>query len=342
MSVTNVHDQNKALIHTLRAALYDLELDRLEKTLSEVFAPDAKIQLAFPFEDVSGPGALFEIYKALMHAIPDLERRDTIVIAGTGADGDLTGDWVGCAGFYMGVFERPWLDIPPTQQPMTMRFHEFFRIEADKVVEMQALWDLPAVMMQASAWPLSPSLGAEWLVPGPATQDGIVTEPYDAAKADSSRQLVADMLGGLEKHKEHGAEAMQLESYWHSKMTWYGPAGIGTNRRVGGFRNKHQIPFLNAFPDRTSPPGKGILFGDGNYVGFTGWPGMKMTLSGDGWLGIAPAQQQLTMRSLDFWRCEAGLIRENWVLIDLLHVYDQLGVDVLARMRELTHARQPR
>ena len=42
------------------------------------------------------------------------------------------------------------------------------------------------------------------------------------------------------------------------------------------------------------------------------------------------------MRSLDFWRVENDLIRENWVLIDLLHVYHQLGVDVLGRMRELT------
>ena len=44
-----------------------------------------------------------------------------------------------------------------------------------KVVEMQALWDIPQVMMQAQAWPMTPSLGVEWLVPGPATQDGIIT-----------------------------------------------------------------------------------------------------------------------------------------------------------------------
>jgi hypothetical protein len=45
------------------------------------------------------------------------------------------------------------------------------------------------------------------------------------------------------------------------------------------------------------------------------------------------------MRSLDFWRVEEtpdGLkIRENWVLVDLLDVWQQLGVDVLGRMREL-------
>jgi hypothetical protein len=82
------------------------------------------------------------------------------------------------------------------------------------------------------------------------------------------------------------------------------------------------------------------MFGDGDYVGVTGWPNMGMTLSGDGWLGIAPANQALTMRSLDFWRIENGLIRENWVLVDLLHVYHQLGVDPFARMREITYARQ--
>jgi hypothetical protein len=43
--------------------------------------------------------------------------------------------------------------------------------------------------------------------------------------------------------------------------------------------------------------------------------------------------------SLDFWRCEKGLIRENWVLIDLLDVYDQLGIDVLGRMREFNNAK---
>ena len=56
-------------------------------------------------------------------------------------------------------------------------------------------------------------------------------------------------------------------------------------------------------------------------------------------MGIAPANQKITLRSLDFWRCESGLIRENWVLVDLLHVYKQVGVDVLARMREFNKAR---
>jgi len=149
-----------------------------------------------------------------------------------------------------------------------------------------------------------------------------------------------DMLSGLQKHATGGPEAMNLPAYWHPKMTWYGPAGIGTNRRISGFRNWHQIPFLKAMPDRGTIGRKKAAFADGPFVGFTAWPGMSMTLSGDGWLGIAPSGQKITMRSLDFWRAENGLLRENWVLVDLIHVYEQLGVDVFNRMREYSVDRQ--
>ena len=110
----------------------------------------------------------------MLQAVPDLERRDFIVMAGASNGGD----WVGCCGHYMGVFERAWLDIPPTQHLMAMRYHEFFRLEEGMIVEMQALWDIPQVMMQAGAWPMTPSLAVEWVVPGPATEDGIVTGAF--------------------------------------------------------------------------------------------------------------------------------------------------------------------
>jgi len=43
---------------------------------------------------------------------------------------------------------------------------------------------------------------------------------------------------------------------------------------------------------------------------------------------------------LDFWRLERGLIRENWVLIDLLDIYKQLGINVFDRLREFNKSRQ--
>ena len=197
-------------------------------------------------------------------------------------------------------------------------------------------------MMQAWAWPMAPSLGREWHVPGPATQDGIVQGPYEKSSSYASCELIIDMLTSMKRHpSEGGPEVMEMNKFWHPKMNWYGPSGIGTGRGIEGFRKWHQIPFLAAMPDR----GKFVdqityhFFGDGNYVGVTGWPNMIQTLSDGGWMGIAPSGKRITMRSLDFWRIEKGLIRENWVLVDLLDVYKQVGVDVFSRVREFNKAR---
>lgn len=333
--MTTLQDKHKTLLKPLRDALYNFENTTVLTQLNKVLAPNVLVQLSFPLETMHGARSFFETAYAPLHkAIPDLERRETIVVAGHSED---KSHWVGFCGYYTGSFESSWLDIPPTGHQISMRFHEFYRIENNLVVEIQALWDIPEVMMQANAWPMVPSLGREWHVPAPATQDGVNIQ--DAHLAAKSVKLVEDMCNSLSEYATGGVEAMALDKYWHPKCSWYGPSGIGTGRGIKGFRNWHQIPFLNGMPNRVGDVEKGYLFGEGNYVGFTAWPGMKMTISNNGWLGIAPANQQITMRSLDFWRCENGLLRENWVLIDLLHVYHQLNVDVLGRMREFNKAR---
>lgn len=323
-----------------RGALYDCDPTTLQRQLRDLCSDDCDVTLAHPLSPVRGPDALHATaFAPLLNAIPDLERRDYIVVGGE----DRGEQWIGCGGYYTGVFEKPWLDIPPTQHLITMRYIEFFRIVDGAIVKMRLLWDIPQLMMQANAWPMAPSLGVELHVPGPATQDGIVDTPSDPARSSASLQLVHDMVDGLSRYATGGTPAMQLEKFWHPKMNWYGPAGIGSNRRISGFRNWHQIPFLDAMPNRTAETRADkhdCFFADGDYVAYCGWPAMHATISGDGWLGIAPAQQEITMASLDLWRCENGLIRENWVMIDLLDVWRQVGVDVLRRMRETSAARQ--
>lgn len=328
---------NKNRLQPYRQALYNFDPETVREVINNLFHPDALLQLCHPFETLPNPDALFD--RALMplfDAIPDLECRDTIVMEGPSRN---QGQWVGCCGYYTGNFDHPWLDIPPTRRQVSLRFHEFFRFEDGRIVEMQAIWDIPEVMMQAGAWPMAPSLGREWHVPAPTPQNGLVPDPRDEARSSASLSLVERMLKSLGNYADGGAKAMRLDDYWHPRCSWYGPSGIGTGRGLRGFRNWHQIPFLNAMPNRDGNPDNGHLFADGDFVGFTGWPGMSMTISQDGWLGIAPNDQEITMRSLDFWRCENGLIRENWVLIDLLHVYHQLGVDVFHRLREFNKAR---
>ena len=340
--MSDVHTENKARLATLRAAMYDFEPPAVQAALSDLIAADAMIHTPHPLRNMTGPQAFYDTcYAPLLAAMPDLERRDWIVMAGRTSH---RGDWVGCGGHYMGSFVAPWLDIPPTGHLAHMRFHEFYRFEDGEVVEIQALWDIPELMMQAGAWPMAPSLGREFCVPGPATQDGVVSGPREAARAQESCDLIVDMLDHMKRHPgQGGPEVMEMARFWHPKMNWYGPAGIGTGRGIAGFRNWHQIPFLRAMPDRGQDADEVTyhFFGDGDYAAVTGWPNMIQTVSHDGWLGIAPSGKRISLCSLDFWRIENGRIRENWVLVDLLDAFRQLGVDVLARMREFNRARVP-
>ncbi len=331
---------NKAMLAPLFRAMHDFEGHHIKSLLQGVMDDHAVAHLCFPFNDIVGPEPLYETcYAPLLLAMPDLERRDLIVMSGITSEGH---EWVGCAGHYLGTFVAPWLDIPPTGRMTHMRFHEFFRFEQGKIVEIQAIWDIPEVMLQAHAWPLSPSLGWEGFIPGPASQDGLNIIDKHQGQGQASAQHVLDMLHHLTLHpKQGGPEVMQLQRFWHPRMNWYGPAGIGSARGTEGFRNWHQIPFLNAMPDRGSHDHEldFHFFGEGGYVAVTGWPNMKQTITHGGWLGIAPTGQEISLRSLDFWRMDSGLIRENWVLVDLLDVYQQVGIDVFARLREFNKAR---
>jgi len=335
------HTKNKKLISELRLSMYNFNESSVRKVLEKLLISEAVLHLCYPLGEIVGAENFYmKVFTPLLSALPDLERRDTIVMAGPTQEG---ADWVGCCGYYTGTFSKAWLDIPPTGHQVAMRFHEFYRFEDDTVTEVQALWDIPEVMMQAGAWPMVPSLGREWQVPGPATQDGIIQGPHDEPKSSETCQLIIDMLTTMNRHpSEGGPEVMGMNKFWHPKMNWYGPSGIGTGRGIDGFRNWHQIPFLAAMPDRGQFVDQitNHFFGDGDYVGVTGWPNMIQTISDGGWIGIAPSGKRISLRSLDFWRLENGLIRENWVLVDLLDIYDQIGVDVFARIREFNKARK--
>jgi len=331
-------DPLKRLLDDYRHACATFEPARVRRALHARFAPDATFRLCHPFGELVGPDAFYDsALEPLYSAMPDLERRDLIVLSGTTPEGQ---DWIGTMGNYMGTFQAPLLDIAPTGHLAHLRFHEFYRVQDDQVVEVQAIWDLPELMMLAGVWPMAPQLGASLCTPAPMSGDGLQVSGDGAA----TQAHVLAMLTDLCRHPgDPDPAVMQLEKYWHPRCNWYGPAGIGTARGLTGFRHWHQIPFLRAMPDRKLDSAAELTshwVAEGDYVCETGWPNMRLTLSDDGWMGIAPAGREVLMRSLDFWRLEDGLIRENWVLIDLLDIYRQLGVDVFARLREFNKARR--
>jgi predicted ester cyclase len=337
----DVHEENKTLLTPLRKAQADFDAQKVRTALKGICSADLVVRMCFPFNDITGSADFYaSCYEPLLRAFPNLERRDWIVISGSDGNGK---DWVGCGGHYVGTFVNPFLDIPPTGHLAHMRFHEFYRFENGKVVEVQAIWDIPELMLQSGVWPMIPSLGREFCVPGPATCDGLQSGERDESLSNASLDHVIAMLTDLKHVPDGPEEAMNMPHYWHEKMNWYGPAGTGTARGHRGFRNWHQIPFITGMPDRGKYPDKTEFhfFAENAYVGVTGWPDMHQTLSHGGWYGIPPLGKKVDMRSLDFWRlevCDDGIqrIRENWVLWDMLDVYNQIGVDVFARMKELS------
>jgi hypothetical protein len=127
---------------------------------------------------------------------------------------------------------------------------------------------------------------------------------------------------------------------------WYGPAGIGATRGLDGFVDGHQLPFRIAFhrPQGTFEEvtterarhgvGHYIRIGDGPYSVTGGWPSVYALHKGGGFCGLPPTGLPVFMRVMDFYLHHEGLIRENWVPLDMLDLLRQMGFDALARMRE--------
>lgn len=70
------------------------------------------------------------------------------------------------------------------------------------------------------------------------------------------------------------------------------------------------------------------------YTATSGWLSVIAIHEGGDWLGLAPTGKKVGMRVMDFYLIDEGLIRENWVPIDIIHILLQMGVDVIARFRQ--------
>ena len=173
----NVTRSNTKAIQPLLAALRDFDEATVRAALQQLMAPDAIVHMCQPFGDLAAEALYDTCFAPLYESMPDLERRDTILVSGKTPEGN---DWIGCCGSYIGTFAAPFLDIPPTGHLAHMRFHEFYRFVGGQIVEVQAIWDIPELMMQANAWPMVPSLGREWHTPGPVSYTHLTlpTTPY--------------------------------------------------------------------------------------------------------------------------------------------------------------------
>lgn len=327
--------QAKVLVREWRAELFTPNAD-IAAVITRHWSAQAKFKIACPFDTQDRAGATQHYFKPLFESFTDIAYRDDIMVTGID-DGAI---WVGITGHYEMSFVKSWLGIPATGKRATLRFGEVYRVDDSGLVEAQILIDIPMLMAQAGVNPLPASLGSALPVPSPATQDGMLHDAQLTEAGKTTLTLVNDMLTGLMDFDGKTLESMAIERFWHPNMNWYGPCGIGTTRGIAGFQQGHQLDFVMAFPDRDVITD--VRFAEGNYAVSSGVPSMSGTHTGGNWLGLPATNKQITMNVMDWWRRENDLLVENWVLIDLLDIYRQLGVDVLARMRRLqTGSAQP-
>lgn len=299
---------------------------------ADLIGAESVWDISWPLAPLTGPDAVMNrLIEPLRAAFTGLHRRDLLFIGGDNIRKD-GGTWVACVTHYVGTFEAPLFGIRPSGHLAFLRAGEFYRIDGGRITAARIILDLPDLMRQTGRMPL-PSLGTEITFPAPATQDGLCPATGDGA---ASLDIVQRMLGALHAYDpETKASAGQTGAggTWAEDMLWYGPAGIGSNYRWDGFVRDHRDAFLTAFPDR-----KGgnhyCRIGDGAYAAVSGWPSMTMTFRAD-YLGVPATGQALTLRVMDFYRTAAGRIAENWVLLDYGDLFQQMGVDLIARSRAM-------
>ena len=231
--------KNKKMIIKKMKNIAESSPSDINKNLLNAYHSDVEWRGFYPLEDLKGLEALeLKVWRPLLKAFPDLERRNNIVIGG-----DFNNkSFVATVGHLTGTFKNSWLDVPATNKTVHLRTCEFHQIKNEKIIQSHMLIDVMDFIRQAGFWPINKSLGVEEMWPGPITGDGIVLEEQDPAVSKKTLVQALAMQKTLGDYKpETNAnftdEQLRKEllnhpqkEYWHSKMMWYGPCGIGTAR----------------------------------------------------------------------------------------------------------------
>ncbi|MEM8916616.1 MAG: ester cyclase [Pseudomonadota bacterium] len=322
-------DDFRGLAHSALTQLLEGPASDLDSIAQTYLHPDCVFDVAYPINRLWGrESVISDFFGPLREALSHARRRDELFIGGPNRRQE-GGTWVSAVTHYVGNFHRPLFGIRPSGHLAFLRSGEFYRIDNGKITKACIILDLPDLMRQAQRFPIPRMLGTEMLFPGPATHDGVLPS---SEGGEATLDLVEAMLADLhlfDPKTNDSAGQTGPDGYWHDDMLWYGPAGIGSNYRWEGFVDDHRRSFLEAFPDR-----KGgnhyCRIGDGDFAAVSGWPSMTMTHRGD-YLGVPASGKSLTLRVMDFYRCAGDKIMENWVLLDYLDLFNQLGVDLIAK-----------
>ena len=296
-----------------------------------------------PVGDLAGPSSFARnFWGPLRESFAPLTRQTHLFfggesngkIDGTGSEGM----WVTGTGNLTGVFTRDYLSIPATGAEVSMRWGEFCRIADARIVEIYFLVDLIDLMEQSGFRVLPVSRGRPGMYPPPRAGDGVLLdEQKEEASSYSLTHIRRFIFDGLNAFDQSNLASMGMANYFHPGLRWYGPGGIGACLSFEEFETLHQRPWLHAFPDRAVQD-LDALIAEGAYSGGPGWAGVKATHKGE-YLGCPATVKPIEVNGLDWWKRENEQLVENWVFVDMIHLFRQFGVDLMARLAEQVDAR---
>lgn len=318
---------------TVRAFFAELETagpDESAAVLDRYCAPNVLWRGVHPLGEVTGPGAIAQtVWEPLKASLTGLQRRMDVFMAGQNTLDPGGAVWVVSMGHFMGLFDAPWLGIVPTGKLAMLRYAEFHRVAAGRIMETALFVDIPGLMMQAGLQPFPAQTGAQLVQPGPRTHDGLLFGAQDAGESAKTLSLINAMIADLGQWQSGLSLEEELARTWHDDMIWWGPAGIGATSTIPRYARQHSGPFRSSFTDRSKSTHV-CRFAEGTYGGFFGWPSFTARPTG-GFMGMPATGKAGEFRVVDIYRRDGDKLAENWVFIDLLHFWRMQGVDILAR-----------
>ena len=325
----------KRCVQAHYSRLADARAETVQAALAAHMTPDALWRGMHPFHEQRGPEAIAATFwTPFLEAFSAPQRREDIFFAGQNSVGP--GVWTASMGHLMGLFDAPFIGIPPTGRIAMLRYAEFNRVEDGRITETALFVDLLHLMAQANVYPLPPQTGAQLVQPGPRTQDGLLRGPQDPAEGEKTLALINAMIGAIDHAnaaKRPLPPAEELAQHWHDDMCWWGPSGIGATYTIARYIQQHQRPFRHETKDREFY-GHICRMAEGSYGGFFGWPNLSIVPVGD-YLGLPATHTRAPMRVVDIYRRAGDKLSENWVFIDILHFLAEQGLDILGRMDRL-------
>jgi predicted ester cyclase len=337
--MSKINQRNKATARAWWLVSDTVPPKKLSAAASQHLAEHVHWQGFRPLNDVTGVQTVVDQYLLpLREAFCDLTRQIHIVMGGV-SDGKADGGpggvyWVGGTGYFCGTQSSDLWGIPARNQKLRLRWGEFLEFDdRGQIIRIQILIDLIDWLEQLNLSPLPPPRGASFVYPAPTGTIGTLWEDQgDAAEMLAfGRQFI---FGGLNAFDQSNLKSMKMADYFHPNLKWYGPGGIGACLSLKEFEDLHQHPWLVAFPDRKVGDLDNLI-AEGKFVGASSLPGVLLTHTGP-YLGHSASEQPAGVNGMDFWRFENGQFTENWVFVDMIHLFDQFGIDLMARTRLMT------